>query len=563
MRNELSHIIISRRWQWKNKRLSSETMRRPKGVLFVVASLLGVSYSVVNAILEETCGSSTETATPEDATCESASCIDDDDAVCELRASQNKCETYSHWMLLHCRKSCAVCLSPEDLSGDDDDVVVAFKGQNAGFGMVPPDISVRILQSVRKSNLYLRDEVMQKEEFDLVRSECVNKQDMCSFWAFQERCSESEYSKFMAIECPLACRSCGSDVRKGRAFLRFLLGDLESAYNDADNSSNSGKDVVANRYNSLTVLMSHIGMTPSLLGRSLTAEDGNWLEDLQRRISALVPPVLFRLYYGPQGPTDKEDIDLLTALHELSGDSDSAMPVDNMFVPYRERGYIVSIMRDFDHLITRPVQLGVGFAIPNNAALEKIKTLGTPVVQVGAGAGYWAALLRIRGIDIVAYDIHPPDNGTENLGDAGTENVFFDVAYVNDIMPGSCADIFAGESGSDLAQTRTLLLIWPNDPDPIDNTHLHLADDDDEESQAVWDSECLSSYMNAGGSKVIYVGEREDNMRLLESSAFPDSGISSTRRFQKMLSDNFSLVETVKIPQWWLNEDDMTIWERK
>jgi hypothetical protein len=124
-----------------------------------------------------------------------------------------------------------VCLSRENLSGDGD-VVVAVTGQNVGFSMVPPDISVRILQSVRKSNLYLRDEVMKKQEFALVRSECGNKQDMCAFWAFQGQCSNSEYSKFMAVECPLACRSCGSDLRKGRAFLRFLLGDLESAYND-------------------------------------------------------------------------------------------------------------------------------------------------------------------------------------------------------------------------------------------------------------------------------------------------------------------------------------------
>jgi hypothetical protein len=537
-------------------------MRRPKGVFFILASLLRVSYFSVLAIPEESCSSgSTETAAPADATCESASCSDDDNAVCELRASQNDCETDPSWMLLHCQKSCAVCLSRENLSGDGD-VVVAVTGQNAGFRMVPPDISVRILQSVRKSNLYLKDEVMKKEEFALVRSECGDKQELCAFWAFQGQCSNSEYSKFMAVECPLACRSCGSDLRKGRAFLRFLLGDLESAYNDPNNSSNTGKDVVANRHNSLTFLMSHIGMTPSLLGQSLTAEDGNWLEDLHHRITALVPPVLFRLY-GPQGPTDEEDIVLLTALHELSGVSDGAMLVDSIFMPYRERGYIVSIMRDFDHLITRPVQLGAGFAVPNNAALEKIKMLGGSIVQVGAGAAYWAALLRIRGVDIVVYDINPPGIGTEDQGDAGPENVFFDVAYVNNIMPGSCADIFAGESGSELAQTRTLLLIWPNDPDPIDNTHLYLADDDNEESQVVWDSECLSSYMNAGGSKVIYVGEREDNMSLLQSSAFPDSGISSTRRFQKMLSDNFSLGSTVKIPQWWLNEDDMTIWERK
>jgi hypothetical protein len=536
-------------------------MRRLNDIFFIVASLIGVSYFTVLAISEESCSStSTETTTTVDATCESASCSDDDNAACELRAAQNDCESDPSWMLLHCRKSCAICFSAEDLSGDD--VVVAFTGQNAGFGMVPPDISVRILQRVRKSNLYLRDGVMRNEDFALVRSECGDKNDMCAFWAFQGQCSNSEYSKFMATECPLTCRSCGSDLRKGRAFLRFLLGDIEIAYNDPENSSNTGRDVVANRHHSLSFLMSHIGMTPSLLGRSLTAKDGNWLEDLHRRITTLVPPALFRLY-GPQGPTDKEDIALLTSLHELSGVSDSATLVDSMLMPYRERGYIVSIMRDFDHLITRPVQLGVGFAIPNNAALEKIKMLGGPIVQVGAGAGYWAALLRIRGVDIVAYDINPPGTETEDRGEAGSENVFFDVAYMNNIMPGSCADIFAGESGSKLAQTHTLLLIWPNDPDPIDNTHLYSANDDNEESQAVWDSECLLSYMNAGGSKVIYVGEREDNISLLKSLALPDSGISSTRRFQKMLNENFSLVETVEIPQWWLNEDDMTIWERK
>lgn len=535
-------------------------MRPPIRVFFIVAylSLLKLSLFKVLAIPEETCSSSTETTTPADATCESASCSDDDNAVCERRASQDDCETDPSWMLIHCRKSCAICLSPEDLSGDDDVVVT---GQNAGFGMVPTDISVRILQSVRKSNLYLRDEVMKKAELALVRSECGDKQDMCAFWAFQGQCSNSEFMAFMALHCPLACQSCGSDIRKGRAFLRFLLGDMENAYNDPENSSNTGEDVVANRHHSLSFLMSHIGMTPRLLSGSLTAEDGNWLEDLHRRVTTLVPPVLFRLY-GPQGPNDEEDIVLLTLLHELSGVSDSAMLVDKILMPYRERGYIVSIMRDFDHLITRPVQLGVGFAIPNNAALEKIKMLGGPIVQVGAGAGYWAALLKIRGVDIEAYDINPPGNRTENLRHAGPENVFFDVAY-SSCAPGSCADIFGGESGSELAQTRTLLLIWPNDPDPIDNTHLYLANDDYEESQAVWDSECLSSYMNAGGTKVVYVGERENNMSLLNSSAFSDSGISSTRRFQKMLSDNFSLEETVKIPQWWLNEDDMTIWERR
>src|ERR1700682_372058 len=48
------------------------------------------------------------------------------------------------------------------------------------------------------------------------------------------------------------------------------------------------------------------------------------------------------------------------------------------------------------------------FGVPNRAALEAIARCA-PIVELGAGAGYWAYLLRNRGVDIVAYDLAPPD----------------------------------------------------------------------------------------------------------------------------------------------------------
>lgn len=45
-----------------------------------------------------------------------------------------------------------------------------------------------------------------------------------------------------------------------------------------------------------------------------------------------------------------------------------------------------------------------GFAIPNHEALEAIVELHQPIVEIGAGTGYWCYLLRQRGVDIVAYD---------------------------------------------------------------------------------------------------------------------------------------------------------------
>jgi hypothetical protein len=44
------------------------------------------------------------------------------------------------------------------------------------------------------------------------------------------------------------------------------------------------------------------------------------------------------------------------------------------------------------------------WAIPDARALRIIKHFA-PVVEMGAGTGYWCYLLRQNGIDIVAYDL--------------------------------------------------------------------------------------------------------------------------------------------------------------
>jgi len=44
------------------------------------------------------------------------------------------------------------------------------------------------------------------------------------------------------------------------------------------------------------------------------------------------------------------------------------------------------------------------WAVPNDAALQALLALG-PLVELGAGTGYWAWLLSRMGSDIVAYDV--------------------------------------------------------------------------------------------------------------------------------------------------------------
>ena len=47
-----------------------------------------------------------------------------------------------------------------------------------------------------------------------------------------------------------------------------------------------------------------------------------------------------------------------------------------------------------------------GFAIPCEKALQEMVKL-TPLLEVGAGTGYWASLLKERGVDIIATDGYP------------------------------------------------------------------------------------------------------------------------------------------------------------
>jgi hypothetical protein len=156
-------------------------------------------------------------------------------------------------------------------------------------------------------------------------------------------------------------------------------------------------------------------------------------------------------------------------------------------------------------------------------------------------------------------------------------NEFFDVAHTNEIVKGACTHARGGPQGSQLAQTHTLLLIWPNDPDPVDNPQSCVDNDHHKESsssQPIWFVDCLLACCTAGGSRVVCAGDRQDQIQQLvgggtssssasDMMAAPDCGIFSTQQIQNLLKEHFSLVDTVDLPNWWLNVDDMTIWEWK
>jgi hypothetical protein len=99
-------------------------------------------------------------------------------------------------------------------------------------------------------------------------------------------------------------------------------------------------------------------------------------------------------------------------------------------------------------------------AIPNDQALDAIAAHG-PVVEIGAGTGYWARLLADRGVDVVAYDRHPHacSCGTHPRWCGRSLQEWFPVR----LAP---AEVAA------LHPDRTLLIIWPPPNDPMAATGL-------------------------------------------------------------------------------------------
>jgi SAM-dependent methyltransferase len=143
------------------------------------------------------------------------------------------------------------------------------------------------------------------------------------------------------------------------------------------------------------------------------------------------------------------------------------------------------------------------WAVPSAAALGAVAGYG-PVLECGAGTGYWAALLRQRGADVLACDAHPVAVGHANAYHAGNPE------------PWTRVEAMASVPAVRAHRSRTLLLCWPP---PDDDTASHAA---------------LRAYR---GDTLLYVGDGP-------------AGPTGTVRFHRELADNWTVTEEVAIPTW-------------
>ena len=86
------------------------------------------------------------------------------------------------------------------------------------------------------------------------------------------------------------------------------------------------------------------------------------------------------------------------------------------------------------------------YVFPSDSTLAMLARLG-PLVEIGAGTGYWAHRLRLIGVDIVAFDQAPVDTERNNRYHPRTRP-WTHVAQGDQTVLSGCAD-------------RTLFLCWP------------------------------------------------------------------------------------------------------
>jgi hypothetical protein len=158
------------------------------------------------------------------------------------------------------------------------------------------------------------------------------------------------------------------------------------------------------------------------------------------------------------------------------------------------------------------------WAIPNAAAIRTIAKL-SPIVEVGAGSGYWAWMLRQAGATVYAYDpriMHARSRIRTEGGWLPAKTWIKDIKRMH------------GVPAARRHPDATLLICWPS-----------YANN--------WALDTLRAYR---GNTVVYVGER-------------GGGCTATDGFHDLLAREWKLIKDIDIPQWHGIHDDVGIYRRR
>jgi hypothetical protein len=232
----------------------------------------------------------------------------------------------------------------------------------------------------------------------------------------------------------------------------------------------------------------YMGETPQAIADS--AQDQVVLDGAENPLWEIVRLMPARPYWGPGGRLEPD------------GYWATSLDVDSM-----RRAHAAGLGRS--ELCAR-----YSWSIPSPGDVAWLVQLlaGRAVVEIGAGSGYWAWQLAQAGIDVAAYDPHPP----------GPENNFNQHRLYHPVAEGD------HECAADHPD-RALMLCWPS-------------------YGAEFAKQALHHYQ---GDTVVYIGESE-------------GGCCADDRFHRILARDYD--EAGRSPfhvTYWGIHCELTVWRRK
>jgi hypothetical protein len=157
----------------------------------------------------------------------------------------------------------------------------------------------------------------------------------------------------------------------------------------------------------------------------------------------------------------------------------------------------------------------MSWAIPSKEAIQKIASFTNSILEVGAGLGLWAYLLKDAGVNFTATDNYS-SRGSFIMGDTPNFTEVINITHMGAIRA-------YGD------KHEALMLCWPPYSDPMA-------------------AEALKAFP---GSKVVYIGE------------YPGDGCTADSEFGQLITKEFEVVEEFPIPQWMGLHDYLSLHKKK
>lgn len=185
------------------------------------------------------------------------------------------------------------------------------------------------------------------------------------------------------------------------------------------------------------------------------------------------------------------------------------------------------------------------WAVPNPSVLQQIVKY-SPLVEIGAGTGYWAKLITDYGGKIVAYDLFPPTLPSESFPKLSPQIIYLDDLQ-NEKTDKYMTEVDKIKNTYEQENRPRYHYVWSGGPESI-TTHpkhtLFICWPSYDDPMAV---ECLKYYRR---DTLIYIGEES-------------GGCCADNEFWKTIESEWICVKKMKIHQWFGIHDSLLIFKRK